>query len=1473
MDAGAPITPDVLADFHPLVAEWFRSRFDAPTDAQLAGWPAIRTRRDVLLAAPTGSGKTLTAFLAGIDELVRLGQEQGELPDETRILYVSPLKALSNDIQRNLEEPLREMTELARARAERGADTWGAPMPRIRTVVRTGDTPQSARRMIVKRPPHILITTPESLYLMLTAEQSRAVLRTVRTVIVDEIHALVRDKRGSHLSLSLARLDHVAEQRPVRIGLSATQKPMDQIATFLTGLDDHGQPLDCEVLDLGHQRQLQLWIETTDVPLTAIPTHDLWDSIYDRLGELVSQHRTTLIFVNTRALAERVAHRLTERVGKEHVASHHGSLAKERRHQMEQRLKAGDLKAVVATASLELGIDIGAIDLVCQIGSPRRIGTFLQRVGRSGHALGRVPHGALFPTALDELIECAAMIRAVSAGALDRISQPVAPIEVLAQQIVAEIAAEPTDEGDLYDQFKHAAPYRELDRETYEATVEMLATGVGEGGGRSRPLIHRDRINHMLRPRRSARLTALLNGGVIPETGDFRVVKEPDGAFIGTVNEDFAIESHAGDIFLLGTTSWRIRRVESKGVVRVEDAHGAPPTVPFWLGEAPGRSVELSSAIGELRRDVTRQLDDLESASLNLQRECHLSSTAAEQLLEYLGATHDALGTVPSDTDVVFERFFDEAGGQQLVVHAPFGSGINRAWGLALRKRFCVRFDFELQAAANEEGIILSLGPSQSFPLEEAFDYLKSSNVEEAMRQAVLYAPFWNTRWRWAATRALAVPRMRSGKKVPPNLQRMIADDLLAAVFPAQVGCQENLAGSLVPPDHPLITQTMDDCLHEAVDTDGLIEVLQRVEAGQIRLHARDTVTPSPMAQSILNINPFGFLDNAPLEERRARAVMTRRSLPEQQRDLGQLDIDAIERVREEATPPVRDAEELHDLLLSLVSLDLAMLPVDRALLDELIAEGRAATATSGDLTACFAAEHLPAIQLLFPEATIEPQLDLPPGAAIRVADREDARVKLARGHMEVVGPITSAATRQALRPARRRPRVRPAPARGAGRDHARPVHPRRAQHLRRLTRPTRQAGRRVLRPPPARPHPPLHDRPPARRDRAGLGPALPPLPAALAAPHPRHTAPGQGRRSRRDSPPARLRSARRRLGARPARAPRLRLPRGLARRTLPLRRRDLGPPHRPSTRAGQRRNGNSNSDANGATAPRPSRPSPSRATPITVALRRDFATLLAATRRAPRPAPARGRSAPPPTPSATDELDGAAGQIHRLLRERGALFFDELVDGTRRIATDVENGLRELIAAGLAHADGFQGLRQLSRPASSRRRRPRRPRYGGGGVFIGEGPAGRWAPLPATVPDEPDPNPRRRARRSHRPHPARPLRRCLARADDARERLDALARDPPRPAPPRSPRRNPRRTLHSGPDRRAVRAPRGHRSDALPAPHGRQRRPAARDRRRRPLQSSGHPAPRPQGPRAPAPQNQNHQRRTRRPLTKPDRS
>lgn len=1307
---------DLLSDFHPVVAEWFRDRFGDPTFAQEAGWPAIRAGADCLLAAPTGSGKTLTAFLAGIDDLLREGDAatlpgigvSQELPNEVRILYVSPLKALSSDIRRNLEEPLAEIRAHAQDR--------GVELPQIRVGLRTGDTTQAERRAIVKRPPQILITTPESLYLMLTAKQSREILRTVRTVIVDEIHALVRDKRGSHLALSLARLDHVAEQRPTRIGLSATQRPMAEIAAYLTGLDDHGQPRPCQILDLGHRRELTLWVETTDTPLQSLATHEHWGAVYDRLTELILQHRTTLIFVNRRSLAERVAHELGQRIGKEHVSGHHGSLSKDRRHVMEQRLKNGDLKAVVATASLELGIDIGSVDLVCQIGSPRRIATFLQRVGRSGHALGRVPHGALFPTSLDELIECAAMVRAVERGHLDRIRQPKAPIEVLAQQIVAEAAAEEEwSEDQLFNLIRRAAPYRSLERDHFDETLEMLNTGVGEGGGRSHPLIHRDRINGIVRPRRSARLTAIVNGGTIPETGDYRVVKEPEGAFIGTVNEDFAIETAAGDIFLLGSTSWRIRRVENKGVVRVEDAHGAPPTIPFWLGEAPGRSIELSAEVGALRRQIAALSDDVESAAAMLQRDCHMTAVASEQMIEYLTNTQDALQVMPSDTDVVFERFFDEAGGQQLVVHAPFGSGINRAWGLALRKRFCVRFDFELQAAANEEGVLLSLGPSQSFPLEEAFDYLKSDNAEQSLRQAVLYAPFWNTRWRWAATRALAVPRRRGGKEVPAYLQRMIADDLLAAVFPAQVGCQENLSGPLEVPDHPLIAQTMDDCLHEAVDTDGLVEVLERIERGEIRLHARDSVTPSAMAQSIININPFGFLDDPPLEERRARAVMTRRTLPSDQRDLGQLDLDAIIRVRDEAFPPIRDAEELHELLISLVAiqdgdwteLSASLATVDLAsLLGDLVRQGRAARADGPSGAIWFAAEQLASIRFLFPDHAVDPAFQVPESALIKSTDREDARLRLTRGHLEISAPITAAqlARRCGLGVADCGYGLAQLEAYGEiMRGNFTPA----------LTPDDDEeyCDRRLL----ARIH---------RYTIARLRAAIEPV-----------TVQHYLRfllRWQHLTPDARLSG---KAGVRAVieqlegfEAPAAAWERDLlAARVADYREAWLDELCLAGDVAWAR------------LAPRSARRAPTKTTPITLALRRDFRSLLSAVRRtAPLP-PSRGRAAPTPQPDVAAQLHadgGAASQILNLLDQRGALFFDELVDGTRRLATDVENGLRELVASGLAHADGFQGLRQLIRP----NRRARRPRYGGGGVFIGEGVAGRWAALPPLVQDATDP-------------------------------------------------------------------------------------------------------------------------------------
>ena len=715
--------------------------------------------------------------------------------------------------------------------------------------------------------------------------------------------------------------------------------------------------------------------------------------------------------MNNRRLSERIAHALAERLGDEAVASHHGSLSKERRLRVERRLQDGELRALVTTASLELGIDIGAIDLVCQIGSPRSITTLLQRVGRSGHALRLRPKGRLFPTSRDELIECAALVRAARAGRLDHIVQPRAPLDVLAQQIVAECACQPWGEDDLFALMRRAAPYAALDRADFDATVEVLASGVGEGAGRSRPLLHRDRIGKMLRGRRHARITALTNGGTIPELGDYRVIAEPDETPVGSVNEDFTMESMVGDVFLLGSTSWRILRVESS-TVRVVDAQGAPPTIPFWLGEAPGRTVELSQEVGRLRREIAERLDDPQEVAASLVAETGVDEYGARQMIDYVRATRDALGlgVVPSDIDVVFERFFDESGGMQLVVHAPFGARINRAWGLALRKRFCVTFDFELQAAASDDSMLLSLGPQHSFPLEDAFAYVTPRNAYEAVQQSVLYVPLFPTRWRWVATRALAVPRQRGGRRLPPFLQRHIADDLLAAVFPEQVGCQENLTGPIAVPDHIYVRQAMDDCLYDAMDLDGLVEVLERIEDGSVRLHAVDTTEPSPMAHEIVTGRPYTYLDDAPIEERRTRAVTLRRALPADAKELGALDAGAIERVRAEAWPLPRDAEELHDNLLSLVVLREEEVAQRREWLAELVAAGRAASMSAGPATLWFAAESLPAIVLLYPDGSPEPALRLPPGAAIEVADREAARRMLLRGQMEALGPVTAAA-------------------------------------------------------------------------------------------------------------------------------------------------------------------------------------------------------------------------------------------------------------------------------------------------------------------------------------------------------------------------------------------------------------------------------------------------------------------------------
>ncbi len=879
--------------FDPLVAEWFAKRFGVPTKPQELGWAEIAAGHDTLISAPTGSGKTLAAFLICIDKLVRLARA-GKLDDQTHVIYVSPLKALSNDVHRNLETPLAEIAALAR---ERGVD-----LKPIRTAVRTGDTSMADRQKMGRKPPHILVTTPESLYILLTAAKSRETLRSATTLIVDEIHALAGDKRGSHLTLTLARLNALTTTRAQRIGLSATVKPIEEVARLLSD--------NVRIVDTGHKREMDLAVEIPRDELAAVASNELWGEVYDRLAELILQNRTTLVFVNTRRMSERVAQALLIRLGEGTVLPHHGSLSRKLRFEAESRLKNGELKAVVATASLELGIDIGTIDLVCQIGSTRSIAVALQRIGRSGHWVGAKPMGRLFPTTRDELIESAAVVSAIRKGELERIVIPRNPLDILAQQIVASCAVEPWSEDALFAMVRTAYPYRELGRKEFDSIITMLSEGIATKRGRSGAMLHRDQVNGIVKGRRGARLAAITSGGAIPENANYQVIAEPDGRMVGTLDEDFAIESNAGDIFLLGTHSWRIKRVEN-GRVRVDDAHGAPPSVPFWLGEAPGRSKELSAEVSWVRERI--------AADPAAAREW-LDEGGAQQAVAYAQTSVHELGAVPSQTTVIAERFFDEAGGMQFVLHAPFGSRITRAWGLALRKRFCRTFNFELQAAATDNGLVLSLSDQHAFPLELIYEFLKSQTVEDVLRQALLDAPMFGARWRWNVTRALAVLRFSGGRRTPAPIQRIRADDLLASVFPDQVACAENLTGPIRVPDHPLVNETMDNCLREAMDIDGLRAVLAGIESGVIRTMAIDTSQASQFSHEILNANPYAFLDDAPLEERRTRAVEMRRTMG---RDVsggdGILDAAAIDQVAAEVWPDVRDADELHDLLLTVI--------------------------------------------------------------------------------------------------------------------------------------------------------------------------------------------------------------------------------------------------------------------------------------------------------------------------------------------------------------------------------------------------------------------------------------------------------------------------------------------------------------------------------------------------------------------------
>jgi ATP-dependent helicase Lhr and Lhr-like helicase len=1272
--------------FHPAVAAWFERSFAAPTAAQAQAWPALQAGRHVLIAAPTGSGKTLAAFLAAINGLVRQGLE-GKLEDETQVVYVSPLKALSNDIQRNLEAPLAGIRAALRER--------GLPEVEIRTWVRTGDTAPAERDRMRRRPPHIVVTTPESLYILLGSESGRAMLATTRTVIVDEIHALAPNKRGTHLALSLERLDALCGRRLLRVGLSATQKPIETVARFLVGAastDTAGA--DCTIIDTGHRRARDLAIEVPDAPLEAVMSAEVWEQVYDRLARLIEAHRTTLIFVNTRRMAERVTRQLSERVGEDQVTAHHGSLAKEQRLDAEQRLKHGKLKALVATASLELGIDIGEVDLVCQLGSPRSIASLLQRVGRSGHAIDGVPKGRLFPLSRDDLVECAALIASTARGELDRLAILEQPLDVLAQQIVAEVAARDWNEDELYALLRRAWPYRALPREDFAAVVGMLAEGFSTRRGRRGALIHYDGVNHVLRGRRGARLTAITSGGTIPDNADYQVLLEPENHVIGSVNEDFAVESMAGDIFQLGNKSYRIIRVE-RGVVRVEDAHGAPPTIPFWLGEAPGRSDELSAAVSRLRGEMAAHLaaDPAGERALRwLVDEVGIGAPAAEQLVEYLAAAHAALECLPTHDTIVLERFFDEVGGMQLVVHSPFGSRINRAWGLALRKRFCRKFNFELQAAATEDNIVLSLTTAHSFELADVARYLHSATIRPLLIQALLDAPMFITRWRWVIGVALAQPRFRGGRKVPPQLARMGAEDLIATIFPDQIACAENLTGEREVPDHPLVRQTIADCLTEAMDLAGVERLLQRIEAGDIRIVACDLTQPSPLALEVLAARPYAYLDDAPLEERRTQAVMSRRWLsPETASDLGRLDADAIARVRAEAWPEAANADELHDALVWL-----GFLTADEARagagwsdwLSELARQRRVAQLAAPGGALWITAERLPQFAALWPTASLEPAIAAPAAAAgspVREWSRDEALVEILRGRLEGLGPVTTDALADplGLTPSdiagaltaletegfAMRGRFTPAAAleEWCERRLLARIHHYTVKRLRAEIEPV--AARDFLRF--------LLSWQRVAADTRMEGPeAVDTIVGQLEG----FEAPAGSWES--EILPARL------AGYEPA---------WLDDRCL------AG--HLTWTRL-RPRPAASNGRANAGE----SRPTPVRTTPITLLARRHAAHWAALS-------------------AAADavHLGSRAQAVADYIRAHGASFFHELVDGTGLLRSEVEEALAELVALGLVSSDSFGGLRALLVPSGERRpiasgRRRRRT------VAFGMEDAGRWA-------------------------------------------------------------------------------------------------------------------------------------------------
>src|SRR6266478_436795 len=882
-----------MADFLPFVRRWFDETFAEATRAQREGWEAIASGRDTLIVAPTGSGKTLAAFLWALDHLCRLGLDR-QLEDRIYVAYVSPLRALNNDIEKNLRAPLAGIRAAAAAQELK--------LPEIRVAVRTGDTLAAQRQAMTRRPPHVLITTPESLFILLTSERFRPAFAHTRFLIVDEIHALMGSKRGAHLALSLERLQAVVEardtaSRPQRIGCSATVSPIESARGFLTG----ATATDAVTIDAGFTRDLDLQvIAPVDDFLTA-PIDTIWEAALQQIAELVQAHRTTLVFAQSRRAAERLARDLNDRIADGRVAAHHGSLSRRARLEAENRLKEGELRALVATSSLELGIDVGAIDLVVQLQSPRNIAAALQRVGRAGHLLSRVSKGRIVVTRGEELGEAAAVVRSIRARELDRTVMPEAPLDVLAQQIVAAVAAESVGVDTLWQRFRNAAPYRTLSREDFVAVVRALAEPLPAEVKGAAPRILWDRVNDRLHARRGSRFLALTSGGTIPDNGLYDVFVAETDLKVGTLDEEFVTESLPGDVFLLGSHSWKIVKVRADRVL-VEDAQGMSPTIPFWKGEHPSRSWELGLAVGRLRRDAAERLDAPDFATWAAQA-CGLDARAASAMKAWLVMAGEVLDGVPDDQGIVVESFSDEMGGRHAMIHSVFGMRVNGAWGMVLKEKLR-RAGLVAEASHVDDGILLSFAPGQVPPSPERLvTLIAPEEVDTLLGKALIGTPLFGTRFRHCAIRALFIPRMYRGQRTPAYLQRLKADALL-----------ESVGGQA---EFPIVAETLRECFNDALDATRLRRLLERLHDGEMWRRHVDTPLPSPFVYPLLLAWDWAYLGAGHAEERRSDAVTMRKAWSVAPGPLKPEIVEAVEAELQKTAPDrrARDANELAGIL------------------------------------------------------------------------------------------------------------------------------------------------------------------------------------------------------------------------------------------------------------------------------------------------------------------------------------------------------------------------------------------------------------------------------------------------------------------------------------------------------------------------------------------------------------------------------